>query len=60
MLAACPLVMVLPIGVEDYFTGVVDLLERKAWVWSDSSDPLSYEITDVPADMTDQVEEWRE
>ncbi len=60
VLGANPLVMVLPIGIEDNFTGVVDLLERKAWIWSDSNDPLSYEITDVPADMTDQVEEWRE
>ncbi|MDJ0748924.1 MAG: elongation factor G [Woeseiaceae bacterium] len=60
VLGANPLVMVLPIGIEDNFTGVVDLLERKAWVWSDSNDPLSYEITDVPADMADQVEEWRE
>ncbi len=60
VLGAHPLVMVLPIGIEDQFKGVVDLLERKAWVWSDSNDPLSYEITDVPADMADQVEEWRE
>ncbi len=60
VLGANPLVMVLPIGIEDNFTGVVDLLERKAWTWSDSNDPLSYEVTDVPADMADQVEEWRE
>ena len=60
VLGANPLVMVLPIGIEDNFTGIVDLLERKAWVWSDSNDPMSYEITDVPADMADDVEEWRE
>ena len=60
VLAANPLVMVLPIGIEDNFTGVVDLLERKSWVWSDSNDPMSYEIGEVPADMVDQVEEWRE
>ncbi len=60
VLGANPLVMVLPIGIEDNYTGVVDLLERKAWVWSDSNDPMSYEITDVPVDMADQVEEWRE
>ena len=60
VLAANPLVMVLPIGIEDQFTGVVDLLTRKAWIWSDSSDPMSHEITDVPADMADKVEEWRE
>ncbi len=60
VLAASPLVMVLPIGIEDNFTGVVDLLTRKAWIWSDPNDPTSYEITDIPEDMQDAVEEWRE
>ena len=60
VLAAKPLVMVLPIGVEDNFVGIVDLLTRKAWVWSDPNDPASYEITDMPEDMQDLVEEWRE
>ncbi len=60
VLAAEPLVMVLPIGIEDDFIGVVDLLTRKAWIWSDSSDPESYEVGDIPEDMTDLVEEWRE
>jgi len=60
VLAANPLVMVLPIGVEDNFKGVVDLLTRKAWIWSSSEDPEAYEITDVPDDMQDLVEEWRE
>jgi elongation factor G len=60
VLGAHPLVMVLPIGIEDQFKGIVDLLTRKAWIWSDPNDPASYEITDVPADLADQVEEWRE
>ncbi len=60
VLGANPLVMVLPIGIEDDFTGVVDLLTRKAWVWDESGDPTKYSIEDVPADMTDKVEEWRE
>ena len=60
VLAANPLVMVLPIGIEDNFTGVVDLLTRKAWVWDDSGDPAAYEIQEPPADMADKVEEWRE
>ena len=60
VLAATPLVMVLPIGIEDGFKGVVDLLTRKAWVWDDSGLPENYELQDVPADMADQVEEWRE
>ncbi|PID45833.1 MAG: elongation factor G [Proteobacteria bacterium] len=60
VLAARPLVMVLPIGREEDFTGVVDLLTRKAWVWDSSGDPLKYTIEDVPADMQEQVEEYRE
>jgi elongation factor G len=60
VLAATPLVMVLPIGIEDQFSGVVDLLSRKAWVWDDSGDPTKFEIQDVPADMADKVEEYRE
>jgi elongation factor G len=60
VLGAVPLVMVLPIGIEDEFTGVIDLLTRKAWIWDDSGDPMKYTIEDVPADMEDKVEEYRE
>ncbi|HSM81670.1 MAG TPA: elongation factor G [Nodosilinea sp.] len=60
ILAAKPLVMVLPIGTETDFVGVVDLLTRKAWVWDESGKPENYEIKDVPEDMKDQVEEYRE
>ncbi len=60
VLKANPLVMTLPIGVEDDFIGIVDLLTRKAWVWDDSNDPANYELQDVPADMVDKVEEYRE
>jgi elongation factor G len=60
VLAAKPLVMVLPIGIENDFVGVVDLLTRKAWVWDDSGDPMNYQIKEVPADMKDDVEIYRE
>ena len=60
VLAANPLVMVLPIGAEDQLKGVVDLLTRKAWVWDESGDPMNFELQDVPADMVDKVEEYRE
>ncbi len=60
VLAAKPLVMVLPIGTESQFKGVVDLLTRKAWIWDDTGLPENYEITDVPADMVDDVEAWRQ
>ena len=60
VLGANPVVMVLPIGTEDDFVGVVDLLTEKAWVWDSSGDPTNYEIQDVPADMVDDVAEYRE
>ena len=60
VLAGKPLVMVLPIGVEEQFCGVVDLLTRKAWVWDDSGDPLNFTIEDIPTDMVDDVEVYRE
>ncbi|WP_009545850.1 elongation factor G [Crocosphaera subtropica] len=60
ILAATPLVMVLPIGIESDFKGVVDLLTRKAWIWDDSGDPMNYTIEEVPEDMKEQVEEYRE
>lgn len=60
VLGATPLVMVLPIGVEEQFRGLVDLLTRKAWIWDDSGDPENYTIEEVPADMVDEVEKYRE
>ncbi len=60
VLGANPLVMVLPIGREEEFVGIVDLLSRKAHVWTDPNDPDAFEIRDVPEDMVDLVEEWRE
>jgi elongation factor G len=59
VLGAYPLVMTLPIGREESFVGMVELLTRKAWIWDDSGDPMKYEIKDVPADMVDDVEKWR-
>lgn len=60
VLAASPLVMTLPIGRENTFTGVIDLLTRQAWMWDSSGDPMSYEVQDVPAEYADDVETWRE
>ena len=59
VLGAKPLVMVLPIGNYENFTGVVDLLTRKAYVWDDSGQPENFEVQDVPEDMKDKVEEFR-
>lgn len=60
VLGATPLVMTLPIGREDEFTGVVDVLSQKAYIWDDSGLPENYEVTDIPADLVDQAEEYRE
>ena len=60
VLGANPLIMVLPIGREDEFVGVVDLITRKAYVWDDTGLPENYEVKDVPADMVDDVEMYRE
>ena len=60
VLAANPLVMTLPIGREDTFSGVVDILEQKAYQWDDSGLPENFEIIEIPEDMVDQVAEYRE
>ena len=60
ILNATPLVMVLPIGIEDNFKGVVDLLTRKAHIWDDSGDPTAFEIIDPPEEMSADIEKWRE
>jgi len=60
VLGANPLVMTLPIGIEDQFCGVVDVLEKKAYVWDETGLPENYEVRDVPADMVDKVEEYHE
>ncbi|MWP62183.1 MULTISPECIES: elongation factor G [Gilliamella] len=58
-LAAVPVPLVLPIGAEEGFTGVVDLLKRKAINWNDADQGVTFTYEDVPAEMVDQVEEWR-
>jgi elongation factor G len=60
VLGANPLVMTLPIGREDGFVGVVDILSKTAFVWDDSGLPENFEIVDIPADMVDQVDEYHE
>ncbi|MEM9862307.1 MAG: elongation factor G [Myxococcota bacterium] len=59
VLGAKPLVMVLPIGREADFVGVVDLIEEKAIVWDDTGKPENFEIQEVPEDMKADVEKYR-
>ncbi|MBT4521127.1 MAG: elongation factor G [Halieaceae bacterium] len=60
VLGANPLVMTLPIGREDDFVGVVDVLTRTSYVWNDPGSPEKFEVGDVPEDMVELVEEYRE
>ena len=60
VLGAHPLIMTLPIGEEDDFVGVVDVLSQKAYIWDDTGLPENYEITDIPADMVDDAAIYRE
>src|SRR5581483_6540070 len=58
-LGANPAIMVLPIGVEQEFKGTVDLLNRKSYIWGSDELGAKFEEGEVPADMKDQVEEYR-
>lgn len=58
-LAATPVPLVLPIGAEEHFTGVIDLIKRKAINWNDADQGVTFVYEDIPAGMEDQVEEWR-
>ncbi|HKC14955.1 MAG TPA: elongation factor G [Patescibacteria group bacterium] len=58
-LGANPLIMVLPIGVESTFTGIVHLMEQKAYIWVNDNLGAKFEVTDIPEDMKAQVEEYR-
>ncbi len=60
-LGANPLVLQLPIGAEENFSGVVDLIEEKAYIWDDEESlGAKFTVTDVPKDMEDEVYEYRE
>ena len=60
-LGATPLVVQLPIGAENDFAGVVDLIRMKAYVWNDVSGDMGahYDTTDIPADLQDKAEQYR-
>jgi elongation factor G len=60
-LKANPVPLQLPIGSEENFTGIVDLIERRAIVWKeDETLGMKYEYCPIPEEMIDEVEEWRE
>jgi len=55
-----PVPIQIPIGAEDKFEGVVDLVRMKAIVWDDASQGTKYEARDIPADLLDEATKWRE
>ncbi|WP_420409188.1 elongation factor G [Hoeflea sp.] len=59
-LGATPVVMQLPIGAESDFKGVVDLIEMNALVWRDESLGAQWDIVEIPADLKEKAEEYRE
>jgi len=60
-LGSNPVPMQIPIGSEENFKGIVDLIERKAIVWKEDEEMgMKYEYCEIPEDMLEEVEEWRE
>ena len=60
ILGANPVVIQIPIGAEENFKGVVDLIKMKAILWHDETMGAEYEVDDIPADLADEAEEWRD
>ncbi len=59
ILGANPIVVAVPIGAEENFKGIVDLIKMKAILWHDETMGAEYEVDDIPADMLAECEEWR-
>jgi len=60
MLGSTAVPLQLPIGAEDNFKGVVDLINFRGMIWSEADQGMTYEVIDIPADMIDEATEWRE
>ncbi len=59
VLGANPVSLVIPIGSEETFKGIVDLIKMKAIIWHDETQGAEFEIDDIPADLKDEADEWR-
>ncbi|MBK6570010.1 elongation factor G [Candidatus Aalborgicola defluviihabitans] len=59
-LKANPVPVVIPIGAEEHFTGVVDLRQMKAIIWDEASQGMKFTTTEIPADLLETAKEWRE
>ena len=60
VLGAHPCAIQIPIGAEENFKGIVDLIQMKAIYWHDESMGAEYSVEDIPADMQSEAEEWRD
>ena len=60
ILGANPCPVQIPIGAEENFKGVVDLIKMKAILWHDETMGAEYEVDEIPADLVDEANEWRE
>lgn len=60
MLGSTPMVMQIPIGSEENFKGVVDLVTNEAIIWNDEDKGMTYKVIDIPADLVDDVKLYRE
>ncbi len=60
ILGANPIAIQIPIGAEENFKGVVDLIKMKAILWHDETMGAEYDVEDIPADLEAEAEEWRE
>lgn len=58
-LGANPVPVVIPVGAEENFTGVIDLIEMKAIIWDEASQGMKFEYGDIPADLQDTADKWR-
>ena len=59
-LNAKPVPLQIPIGAEEKFKGVVDLITKEAIIWNDDDQGMSYEVVEIPDDLKDLVDEWRQ
>ena len=59
VLGANPVSLVVPIGSEETFKGIVDLIKMKAILWHDETMGAEFEVAEIPADLKDEAEEWR-
>jgi len=55
-----PVIIQIPIGAEEKFAGVIDLVRMKAIVWDEASQGMKFEFQEIPADLRAEAEEWRE